>query len=338
MSIYKCSVCGFEYNEELGYPELDIKPGTKWEDLPDDFACPWCGAEKALFNIVEEKKEEPFKVYRCSLCGFEYHEEEGYPELGIKPGTRWEDLPADFTCPLCGAQKDDFYLVEEDKKEVIEKEAPKKENKKVEGNFSKYVCALCGYTYDEALGDPENNIPAGTKWEDLPDDFTCPLCGADKSEFYKLEEEKEEDSFAEITPIELSAICSNLGRGYEKQYNDKGSKMYYELADYFKAKAEKEAGDMKDVKELVNDDIELFKEATDILNKNKDRGALRSIVWAEKVTKIVSSLVQRYEKGENFDNLSVYVCTVCGFIFVGDKLPEICPVCKVPNFKFEKIL
>ena len=49
----------------------------------------------------------------------------------------------------------------------------------------KYVCDLCGWEYDEELGDPENGIAPGTKCEDLPDDFVCPLCGADKSSFSK---------------------------------------------------------------------------------------------------------------------------------------------------------
>lgn len=47
----------------------------------------------------------------------------------------------------------------------------------------KYVCDVCGYVYDEDLGDPENGIAAGTKFSDLPDDFACPLCGAEKSSF-----------------------------------------------------------------------------------------------------------------------------------------------------------
>ena len=46
-----------------------------------------------------------------------------------------------------------------------------------------YVCDLCGWVYDEELGDAENNIPAGTKFEDLPDDFECPLCGVGKDNF-----------------------------------------------------------------------------------------------------------------------------------------------------------
>ena len=339
MSVYKCAVCGFEYDEDKGYIEMNIKPGTKWEDIPNTFRCPWCGANKEDFYLLEDKevKNEPYKTYRCAMCGFEYHEEEGYPEAGIKPGTRWAELPSDFTCPMCGAAKEDFYLVEEETKTVLEKKEEKKEEKKVEGNFDKYVCALCGYVYDEAIGEPELGIKPGTKFEDLPSDFHCPRCGADKAEFYKKEEEEVED-LKEMSPILLSAICSNLGRGYEKQYKGEGSKLYYELADYFKKKAEKQAGDIDKINGLVNDDLGLFTLATEQVNKDKDRGAYRSIVWAEKVTKMVSSLVKRYQKGEDFDKLTVYVCTVCGFIFVGDKLPEVCPVCKVPNFKFERVL
>ncbi len=41
----------------------------------------------------------------------------------------------------------------------------------------KYVCDACGWVYDEELGDPENGIEPGTKFEDLPDDFVCPVCG-----------------------------------------------------------------------------------------------------------------------------------------------------------------
>lgn len=49
--------------------------------------------------------------------------------------------------------------------------------------MAKYVCSVCGYEYDEAAGDPDNGIAPGTKREDLPDDFTCPLCGVGKDQF-----------------------------------------------------------------------------------------------------------------------------------------------------------
>ncbi len=50
-------------------------------------------------------------------------------------------------------------------------------------NLMKYVCNVCGYVYDEAAGDPDNGIAPGTNWEDLPDDFTCPLCSVGKDDF-----------------------------------------------------------------------------------------------------------------------------------------------------------
>ena len=51
--------------------------------------------------------------------------------------------------------------------------------------MSKYVCTVCGYVYDEEIGDPENGIPAGTLWENVHEDFVCPLCGAGKDMFEK---------------------------------------------------------------------------------------------------------------------------------------------------------
>ena len=47
----------------------------------------------------------------------------------------------------------------------------------------KYVCTVCGYVYDEAKGEPENGVAPGTKWEDVPSDWTCPLCGVGKDDF-----------------------------------------------------------------------------------------------------------------------------------------------------------
>ena len=46
-----------------------------------------------------------------------------------------------------------------------------------------YVCSMCGYKYDPAVGDPDGGIAPGTEFADLPDDWECPLCGAAKSEF-----------------------------------------------------------------------------------------------------------------------------------------------------------
>lgn len=53
--------------------------------------------------------------------------------------------------------------------------------------MDKYVCP-CGYVYDPAVGDPDNGVPAGTKFEDVPEDWVCPVCGLGKDAFTKVEE------------------------------------------------------------------------------------------------------------------------------------------------------
>jgi rubredoxin len=54
-----------------------------------------------------------YKKYMCVVCGFVYNEEEGLPDEGIAPGTRWKDIPNEWECPDCAANKADFELIEE---------------------------------------------------------------------------------------------------------------------------------------------------------------------------------------------------------------------------------
>ena len=49
--------------------------------------------------------------------------------------------------------------------------------------MDRYVCGICGYVYDPAVGDPDGNIPLGVSFNKLPDDWVCPICGASKDEF-----------------------------------------------------------------------------------------------------------------------------------------------------------
>ena len=63
---------------------------------------------EAYKNKDEKKRRYGIMKYVCDLCGWEYDEEKGYPEGGIAPGTKWEDVPEDFECPLCFVGKDQF--------------------------------------------------------------------------------------------------------------------------------------------------------------------------------------------------------------------------------------
>jgi rubredoxin len=62
------------------------------------------------------------------------------------------------------------------------------EEKKIEApKAPKYECNICGYVYDPALGDPDGGIKPGTSFEELPDDWVCPVCGVDKDDFRRVE-------------------------------------------------------------------------------------------------------------------------------------------------------
>lgn len=205
----------------------------------------------------------------------------------------------------------------------------------------KYVCQICGYIYD----DTKEKLP----FEQLPADWKCPLCGAAKTDFKPEAVETEKTNPIEA-PIEaelvnlsagqLAALCSNLARGCEKQYKTEESKLFSELADYFTAAvpAVSDATVEKLAKNLI-EDAENYVGVRATADANGDRGAARICVWGEKVTRMLSSLVSRYlNEGEKMlEGTSIWVCTTCGFVYIGEQAPELCPVCKVPAWKFEKI-
>ena len=66
-----------------------------------------CYSKATKRENKKQKEEIPMK-YVCDICGWEYDPEAGYPEGGIAPGTPWEEVPEDFQCPLCFAERDQF--------------------------------------------------------------------------------------------------------------------------------------------------------------------------------------------------------------------------------------
>ena len=61
------------------------------------------------------------------------------------------------------------------------------ESERTKRGKMKYECTVCGYLYDEDEGDPDNGVEPGTAWEDIPDSFTCPICGVEKADFEPVE-------------------------------------------------------------------------------------------------------------------------------------------------------
>ena len=203
----------------------------------------------------------------------------------------------------------------------------------------KYICSVCGYIYDESSQE--------VGFSDLPNEWVCPLCGAPKALFNVKEEEKTKVEFkaidedlTELSIGQLAALCSNLARGCRKQYKEEETLLFDKLSDYFTASV-KPIDDVT-VEKLatkLSEDIDLYPSVRATVDSQKDRGAARVCVWGDKVTRILDSLVSRYLKeGEKMlEGKNIYVCSVCGFVYIGDKAPDLCPVCKVPSWKFDKV-
>jgi len=206
---------------------------------------------------------------------------------------------------------------------------------------NKYICSVCGYIFDEN---------EGVMWNDLPDNWLCPLCGAGKSAFeiQKVQENIEVDKVLNVDESvrslrieEYSTLCWNLAKGCEKQYLEDEAKAFIELANYFEGQESFQADTNVEVmlNDIDNEINDTFKNANEVVDSVGDRGSKRALVWSEKVTRMLKSILNKYElEGDSYiENTNVYVCEICGFVYIGDEKPEICPVCKVPNFKMKEI-
>ena len=213
--------------------------------------------------------------------------------------------------------------------------------------MKKYRCQICGFIYDEAV--------EGVKFEDLPDDWKCPLCGASKEMFEEVVEEDttlkkeevnetennifQEEDLRELSNYEISYICSNLAKGCEKQYLEEDKKLFQELANYYLEKETTVKGTLEDVTLCLQDDTKLIKEALNTLNKEEERGTNRVLTWASKTTMMLEGILASYQKEglEYLKNKKIWVCDICGFVYIGDTPPKVCPVCKVPSIKILEV-
>ena len=206
--------------------------------------------------------------------------------------------------------------------------------------MKKYQCTICGYIYDDSK--------EKVKFEDLPDDWTCPICGAPKAVFEEIKEETEKESksieeteekLTELSNSEIAYICSNLAKACEKQYLEEEKNLFQELYTHYISKEENQNGNLTDIQNNVKNDTEEFKKVMDIADKYQDRGAKRVINWASKATNMMNVILNNYnEKGIDYiKNTKIWVCDICGFIYIGDIPPKTCPICKVPSFKILEV-
>ncbi|WP_332448365.1 rubredoxin-like domain-containing protein [Sphaerochaeta sp.] len=150
-----------------------------------------------------------------------------------------------------------------------------------------------------------------------------------------------EEVMRELSAGELAALCTNLEKACAKQLRSLEAGLFAQLGAYYEQKRQgEEEHQYGELLALVNQDLaQSYEKAGSAATFSQDRGALRALVWGEKVSKLLKSLLARYEKqGDDLlEHTKVYVCEICGFIYVGDVPPAICPICKVPGFKIHPI-
>ena len=218
----------------------------------------------------------------------------------------------------------------------------------------KYKCSICGYEYDEAK--------EGIAFAELPDSWQCPWCGAPKSAFEPVEQgstevaatvqDSESDELVnsdtqefktyetQLSIGQMAALCSNLARGCEKQYMPEEQRLFNELAEWFTSHSPKvEDATVEAIAAQLQQNLTDYPQANQTCVAEADRGAQRALGWSEKATRMLNSLMSRYQKEGDVllaDN-EIWVCSVCGFVYIGKEAPELCPVCKVPAWKFNQI-
>ena len=214
--------------------------------------------------------------------------------------------------------------------------------------MKKYRCTICGYIYDEEK--------EGVKFADLQDDWKCPLCGAPKNLFEEVVEEptkveekvvsiaeneniESDEDLRELSNAEIAYICSNLAKGAEKEYREDEQKLFLELSKHYEALIENQNGNFSDIKTLVDEDNQLFQDAFAVADKYNDRGSKRVLTWASKTTNIIKTILDNYEKKgiDYLKNTKIWVCDICGFVYIGDTPPAVCPICKVPSLKIMEV-
>ena len=275
--------------------------------------------------------------YVCGICGY-IHDE--------AVGGKWEDLPADWKCPVCKAGKDAFKPKEEKtaSQEVLEK--PHVDNEKMEEKkMEKWKCTVCGYIHEGPM----------------TPDFKCPICKQPADKFVKIE-----DAAAPAkNPYAGTKTEKNLWEAFAGESQARNKYTYFasvakkagyeQIAALFLHTAQNEMehaklwfkalGELGDTAENLLHAAEgenaewtdmydrMAREADeegfhDLAEQFRGVAAIEKM-HEERYRKLLSNVetMQVFEKS----GVTIWECRNCGHIVVGTKAPEICPVCKHPQ-------
>jgi len=267
----------------------------------------------------------------------------GIPEKGIAPGTRWEDIPYSFVCPSCKMPKSVFKQIDAPQPAPEPAPASTPEATPAPAPSSDQVIELGPAPAQEPEIGPSPAPTTATAIELGPESQQSPELKPEppRDQVPTPQSATEENDLRELSPGEISAICANLAKGCEKQRLLTEMQAFNKIADYYLTKATATPGQtLSDAALLLDGDLsQRLPAAVATAQASSDRGAQRSLVWSEKVSLMTKNLLERFalEGDALLENTKVFVCDICGFIYIGDTPPDRCPVCKVPRFKITQV-
>jgi rubredoxin len=325
-------MCGYIYDE--------AKEKVPFNDLPDDWTCPLCGAPKSDFSPLDEEEKKTNEVVNEETNDATPKEEtptEEAPKVDAPEGevaaeeTKDEETAKDEKPKETKKDKKD----KKDKTKKVDKEAKKDDvNEEDKKEDEKEVGVQEKDAKDGEVNDEEVQEKEVTD-EEVKDEAPKKV----KAPKVKIDLGIEDEDF-QLDAGELAAVMSNLARSCEKQYMFPEMDLFNELATYFDSLVPmKENPKVEKILKKLQENVDDYPALRKTSDDHKDRGAARAIVWTQKVTTILNTIMNRYlTEGDAFlkDN-PIWMCTVCGFIYIGKEPPVLCPVCKVPSWKFTEI-
>lgn len=173
MAKYQCPDCGYAYDEVVGDPHEGFPAGTTWEKIPEDWSCPDCAVRDKIDFVALQGSGSESSVSESNTST-------------VRPDAQ---AKTEDSSPKA-AEASTFSAGNETKPEASAEPASSESSEDSTRNdpYRKWVCMTCGHIYDEALGDEAEGFPPGTRFEDIPDDWCCPDCGATKEDYVLYED------------------------------------------------------------------------------------------------------------------------------------------------------
>lgn len=265
------------------------------------------------------------KTYVCDVCAWEYDEAKGAPEYGVAPGTKWEDVPADFVCPICGASKEQFSV-----KGGAEDVAPPTEaafDSKVTRSFSYGLFVLTARD-----GDKDNGCIINTAIQAASEPLRVSIAVNKANYTHDMIMKTGEFNISFLSEDSKFATYQNFGFQSGRDV-EKLEKISFKRAANGIAYLTEEVNAYLSGKVVQTVDLGSHTLFIAEVTGGEALSQAPSVTYAYYFAHIKPKPAPKQEEKKG------WVCVICGYIYEGEELPPdfICPICKHPASDFQKL-